>query len=306
MVRVRSLTDPSPRFATVVYLFVGGTWLLASDAVVHAVAPTQTAATVLQTAKGWLFVGVSAAVIYALGRRRERRLERSNERLRDTAQQLQVLGRVFRHNVRNDMTVIKGYAELVREHVKDEADADRLRTVAATADDLIATSERLCVVNELDVGTDETVDVAALVRRECERLRETTPGITVETFLPDRAEVRGDDALRRAIRTAVECLLEQGSPTGGRRVSITVEVAGDEVVVAVTDDGPGIPENELEPVRCGEETALVHAAGVRIWLLKWLCNVYGGRVTFADGPTSGTVVSLRLPAVGGSHRRAGV
>ncbi|GAA0308560.1 sensor histidine kinase [Halarchaeum salinum] len=298
MVRLRSLTDPSPRLATAAYLLIGGVWLLASDAIVYAVAPTQVVVTALQAMKGWLFVGGSAAVIYTLGRRRERRLERSNARLRETAQQLQVLGRVFRHNVRNDMTVIKGYTELVREHVTDTADEDRLRTVAATADDLIETSERLCVVNDLDISTDTTVDVASLVRQERERLRETNPTVTVDTSLPDHAVVRGDDVIRRAIRAAVECLLEQGSTATGRHVSITVEQADadDEVVVAITDDGPGIPENDLEPVRCGEETDLVHASGVRIWLLEWLCKVYGGRVVFADEQPGGTVVSLRLPA----------
>ncbi|GAD53221.1 hypothetical protein MBEHAL_1981 [Halarchaeum acidiphilum MH1-52-1] len=299
MDRLRRIAELSPRRIAVAYFALGGAWLVVTDWLVHVFAPTRAAATALQTGKGWLFVLLSAVLIYALTRRLESQLERSNARLRDAAQQLQVLGRVLRHNIRNDMTVIRGYAELVREHATDATDRDRLSIVAETADDVVDVSEQLRVVSEIDLDADATVDVVALVRRERDHLRATRPAVTIDVSLPSRAVVRGDDPLRRAIRAAVECLLEHGSTTAERRVSITVERAGDEVAIRVTDDGPGIPENELEPVRCGEETDLVHAAGVRIWLLNWLCNVYGGRVAFEDGESGGTVVILRLPAAGG-------
>ncbi len=55
-------------------------------------------------------------------------------------QQLTVLNRILRHNVRNDLTAIDGYLEIARRLVEGEAD-ERLSDIASRTESLLSTTE---------------------------------------------------------------------------------------------------------------------------------------------------------------------
>lgn len=67
------------------------------------------------------------------------------------------------------------------------------------------------------------------------------------------------------------------------------------LTVAVQDEGPGIPEDELAVLETGTETALEHGSGLGLWLVKWGMDLLGGRVTF-ETSENGTTVRLDFPA----------
>jgi signal transduction histidine kinase len=65
------------------------------------------------------------------------------------------------------------------------------------------------------------------------------------------------------------------------------------VVIEIEDDGPGIPESELDPLAAGGETQLVHGSGAGLWIVDRVVRYSGGTVEF-DSSESGTVVRLIL------------
>lgn len=79
-------------------------------------------------------------------------------------------------------------------------------------------------------------------------------------------------------------------------MTLSAERDGDDVVLRVVDDGPGIPDAELEAVTAGRETALSHGSGLGLWLVRWAARALGATFTFADREPRGTVVELQLPA----------
>lgn len=68
-----------------------------------------------------------------------------------------------------------------------------------------------------------------------------------------------------------------------------------DVVIEISDNGPGIPETELEPLRAGMETALEHTSGLGLWIANWIVEASGGTLSFAANDPRGTVVRIELP-----------
>ena len=90
------------------YLVFGVLWIGISDRVVLQIARTQSELLWMQSIKGWLFVALSGLLVFGLVSARETQLHNTQNRLRTATEQLQVIHRVFRHNLRNELTVIRG------------------------------------------------------------------------------------------------------------------------------------------------------------------------------------------------------
>jgi nitrogen fixation/metabolism regulation signal transduction histidine kinase len=112
--------------------------------------------------------------------------------------------------------------------------------------------------------------------------------------------------------TSVENLCENAvEHNDDPSVSVSVETVTDDrqwIRIAVADDGTGIPKHERTVLTEGEETDLEHGSGLGLWLVNWVVERSGGRLTFADDETDGAVVSIdRRQAddtVGSHFRRA--
>jgi signal transduction histidine kinase len=90
------------------------------------------------------------------------------------------------------------------------------------------------------------------------------------------------DVLRTVLGTLIEATLEHDPETDGR-VGLEVcdvDRSSGRVTVAVVTDGVGIPDAETAAVRAERETALDHASGLDVWLVKWGVDVLGGDLTF--------------------------
>lgn len=118
----------SPARITGSYIIVEVIWILLSDWLVAMVSESQVVLTQSPTAKGWLYIAGSGLLIFGLTRTREHQVRKSQQQLEMSNQQLQVLHRIFRHNIRNDLTVIQGHIDMVLESLQDATERNRLIT----------------------------------------------------------------------------------------------------------------------------------------------------------------------------------
>jgi PAS domain S-box-containing protein len=236
----------------------------------------------------------------------QRRLERHH----------QVLHRVLRHNLRNDLTQILAAAT----SLLDEAENDRVRTQArrirAAVDDLEELSAAASKVEDM-LGADDiestAIDLASTAAGLASRYRAEYPAATIETDLPDTLEVTADHRLGVALDALVENAVEHGSTgeerdgvDGGANVHIAVDVGGNEGVATIIDDGPGIPEYERAAVFDDRPLSqLSHGSGLGLWLAKWVVEGYGGQLTY-ERRGDKTIVAARVPlATATNHPVAG-
>ncbi|MFP4529715.1 MAG: sensor histidine kinase [Halodesulfurarchaeum sp.] len=293
MVKLRQFFEFTPRRIAGGYALFGILWIALSDRLVFFVFGSGSSSFAIQTVKGWAFVGLSAALIFGVVRFRERQLDASKRRAIATGQQLQVLQRLFRHNVRNDMTVVRGFLSLARKRNADQDVGSWLREIEESTADLLEMSEKLQILNDIEVGEDpgKPIDVALVIDQEVTRFRDRYPEVTVETDLPEHLHVQADWSIQHAIREALENAMDHHhAPEAERRVEIVGTKTMSEVRITITDDGPGIPIAEVEPIESGTERPLAHGSGVGLWVIAWLCRSFDGSVTFDD--EDGTTVEM--------------
>lgn len=206
----------------------------------------------------------------------------------------QVFSRVLRHNLRNDMTIIRGAAERIAGETdgvpNDQAEiildrSERLLSVSQNARDL----ER--VIAELDQTI--TVDLVPVTRHVVSDLRAEYDAADIEMNMDESARATSHKMVSTAIRNLIEnAIVHNGDQP---HVRVDVEVEPEAIVVRVTDDGPGIPGDEIEVLREEHESSLKHGSGVGLWLVNFVTEESDGELLFGrdDGET---VVAMVLPA----------
>lgn len=214
----------------------------------------------------------------------------------DRTRQLHVVDRVLRHNVRNEMSIIRGYAERIRDLADGEIreDADR---IIAHADDLLTTSEKSRNITHVLEGAPgiESIDVSTLVSAVAEELREEHSSVEVETETPERVRAFATGAIRDAVEElARNAVIHNGHDRPS--VELRVDTADDEVVLSVLDDGPGIPEMDRNILEGGRETnELYHGSGLGLWMVYWAVQRSGGSIDVREREPRGSAVSITLP-----------
>jgi len=250
---------------------------------------------VLNAASGGGVVGIVIGFYEGRQRHARRRAARRE-------QQLTVLDRLLRHDLRNAANVISGRAELIA-----DGDADPAEQAAAIQDqamELVELGERArrleAMLREDDVDR-ERLELTGLVESSCEAVRRDYPEREVTATLPDHLEVRAHPLLESAIANVIDNAAAHNDAAEPR-----VEVEIDRVTrngrpmvdLRVADNGPGIPSTEVDVLDRGYETPLAHSTGLGLWVVDWIVTASGGDVAIETAGDRGSVVHLYLEPAG--------
>jgi PAS domain S-box-containing protein len=219
--------------------------------------------------------------------------ERRERELRRQAEQLSVLNRVLRHDIRTTANIVAGYAETLPDEI---AEAEY---IAEAAHDLVALGERARELErafETDV-TKKPYDLAPHLRRTVDALTDAYDA-DFSVFAPEALWVSVSDRIPFVFENVLENAAEHNEGDTQRVDVVAREERTSEedavAVVEVHDDGPGIPEHEREVFDATAETPLSHSDGLGLWLVNWLVEDEGGAVA-VDTDDAGTTVEIRLP-----------
>jgi signal transduction histidine kinase len=211
-----------------------------------------------------------------------RELRRTNRRL---TLRNQVLHRVLRHNLRNDMSVVLCLLdELEAEADADPAQRERVGRARDRIESLVDLTDK---VRKVSATVDETgappepVDISALVDRRVERLRAEYP-IDVETDLPDSTMARINGEFELVLDNIIQSAAENADSP---ELCVSLDTDATTVALRVEDRDWALPDADLSAVTNGAETALEHGLGLELWLVYWLVDSNGGdiEVATADG-----------------------
>jgi len=215
------------------------------------------------------------------------------------AHQLRVVDRVLQHNLRNAMTVVRGRAKQVAES-DDPAAADAADDVLARADALLSISEKVHHITEVlsDPPETEPVEVVRTVERIAAAVADDFPeaSMSVSVSTDESSAVASATTwLSRAIDELIRNAIihhDGDEPT----VEAAIEVTDDEVVIRITDDGPGLSAMNREVLETGEAVdALYHGSGLGLWLVYWVVQQSGGSARVDDADPRGTRITVTLP-----------
>jgi signal transduction histidine kinase len=220
-------------------------------------------------------------------------LTEAQQEIRQHEQRLEVLNRVFRHNIRNNLNVIKGNIAMAVESEAIPADVEeRLRTSLKHAEKTIQKAEQARYLQEsLGTSSTEAISIDQLTETVCEEVSSDYPDADIRITGPRDIEVLADTRLDRAIVEALtNAITHQHSDSP--RVTITISTPT-EGTARIDIQNPGeIPDVERKTIQQGYETQLTHSSGLGLWLIQWVVENSHGKLTFPD--INGDGVTLRI------------
>ncbi len=211
---------------------------------------------------------------------------------RQQRQRLEVLNRLLRHNLRNEMNVVAGNAELVERQLADQNLSERLDLIAETATRITAQSDKVGQVSRtFDEDGTVTVALGELVTNKIRDARDRYPDAEIITDVPGDLDAGVDPAIDIALDELLANAVEHND-AADPTVTVRVRDGDGFSILEVADDGPGIDPHELAVLEEGEETALKHGSGVGLWVVYWTVEQFGGRLEFENDGRGCTVTAL--------------
>jgi PAS domain S-box-containing protein len=236
-------------------------------------------------------------------KRRERELEATNDELAQTNEELEILNRIVRHDIQNDMNVVQGHAQLVEAKL-DEDDRDAIEPVLHNTQHAIELTETVRDLINAATGDEdlemEPIDLVGLLDKELERARVAHEEAVFSLAVPetdDRIEVWGTTMLSSVI-TNLRSNAVRHNDTDEPQIDIAVALDPETVTIRVADNGPGVPEDKREEIfGRGEKGLDSPGSGIGLYLVDTLVEEFGGSVHVEGNEPRGAVFVIELQRV---------
>jgi signal transduction histidine kinase len=213
------------------------------------------------------------------------------------------------HELRSPLTSVQGFAELLMLE-RDKLNPKQRETVEIILDNsrhLVRLLNELLDLARSDAGQlriePRPIEVRTLVDDAERAMRSQLDGkdqMLEDEIEPDLPRVNAD---RDRVRQVMVNLLTNANEycPAGSSIRVTAQRVGEEVEIAVIDDGPGIPAAQLEHIferfTRGDAgmTQRVGGTGLGLAISKSLVELHGGAIAAESTPGRGSTFSFRLP-----------
>jgi signal transduction histidine kinase len=212
------------------------------------------------------------------------------------------------HELRTPLAQIRLFTETMR-FGRARTSAEREWSLAHI--DRETTRLGMLVENVLRFGregsTDPTEPTAVNVASEIERIVEgfrplalsRRATVVTEVHLAPTSALLRPDALQRIVLNMLDNAVKYGPE--GQRITVSVSVAGDQILVSVSDQGPGVTAAEREsvwqPFKRGSAAAIAAGSGIGLSVVRDVARQHGGAAWVEDAPGGGARFVVAIPLV---------
>lgn len=204
-------------------------------------------------------------------KKRERELERQNERL-------DAFASVVSHDLRNPLSVAQGYLDLI----KDDYDREEIILIDNALDRMnTLIVELLSLSKSGDTISDTEPTLVDEVARTAWETVETSDA-TLELSAP-KIEIMADET---RLQQLFENLFRNASEHGGQDVTVTIGRMDDGIYIA--DDGVGIPQSERDKVLKAGFTNTEDGTGVGLHIVSQIAGAHDWEIHITESADGGT------------------
>jgi signal transduction histidine kinase len=228
------------------------------------------------------------------------------------------------HDLRSPLTSIKGFSQLARRRLAGQA-VPAVASVIQGLDEIDGATtkmnrmiDQLLDLSRLQAGQalaleEEPMDLIPVVRECAAEYQQTTQRHRIDVQARvDQLEGLWD---RRRIERVVDNLLSNAikfTPSGGViRISMALEEsgAGNWAMLAVQDEGVGIPETDLPALfnrfyRASNVRGRISGTGIGLAGARQIVEEHGGRISVVSSEGHGSTFTVRLPLCSPGHARS--
>ncbi|MCU4750488.1 ATP-binding protein [Halobacteria archaeon AArc-curdl1] len=242
--------------------------------------------------------------------------------LRSLSEELELLNRIVRHDIQNDMNVVAGYADLLEDHLEtartdgdlDSTYQEYLEPIQYNTTHTIELTEQVGTLLEAITATEgldgapdehsesntlqlEPIELGPMIERELEKAHTTFNQATFTATHGESLEgiaVYGTPMLSSVFSNILSNAVRH-TDNAQPQVHLETDVGASSVTVRIADDGPGIADDKKEAVfGRGERGLDSPGSGIGLYLVDRLTTAFGGSVHIEDNEPRGAVFVVTL------------
>ena len=240
-------------------------------------------------------------------------LATSYEALRKAEQARDALSHMIVHDLNNPLTSVLGFAELLLRHATERtgyknSDVKHLRHIHDSSKEMSSLIQGILDVSKLETGemsvSPEPLNAAQLLRDLSERFAVRAEQIGVRLSFVSESDDIMLQADRELLSRVLQNLLANAlKHTGeGTNVTLSAKRDGNRVVLAVKDDGPGIPPEYRDKIFDkffqveSRKKGKMYGVGLGLAFCKMAVDAQGGRIWVESIEGKGATFKLSLKA----------
>jgi signal transduction histidine kinase len=214
---------------------------------------------------------------------------------------------VISHELKTPIALIKGYVGTLR---REDASwdlavvDDSLAVIEEEADHLTELVENLLDATRLQAGALRMnycdTSLNTLAKRIADRFRTQSDRHTIVVDFPsDFPVIMGDETRLGQVLSNLISNAIKYSPDGGE-IAIRGEIRPDQVIVSVSDQGPGVDPEDVPHVferfyRSSNSARTTKGTGLGLFLAKAVVDAHGGKIWVDPAPREGALICFSLP-----------
>ncbi|UYZ23903.1 ATP-binding protein [Mesobacillus jeotgali] len=225
--------------------------------------------------------------------------QRKTEDQLQVAEKLSVIGQMaagIAHEIRNPLTAIKGFTQLLSEHPAEEAEdyaeiiLDELARIESIVGDLLVLAKpQASNLSNVDLislvnGVVNLLNPQATLSDAFIKVKTDTPNLYIECE-PDKIK----QVLINLIQNSIEAMADGGE------IIVAISQDTDLASIQVIDQGAGIPEDRLNKLGEPFYSTKEKGTGLGLMICQKIIKNHGGKINFTSIVDEGTTVTLTLP-----------
>jgi two-component system sensor histidine kinase PilS (NtrC family) len=200
------------------------------------------------------------------------------------------------HEVRNPLAAISGSAELLTSAVNDPDDQKLLDVIIRETNRLEKTVSDLLSFTRPQTPERVALDVTQAIRENAEAFRADPANAAIQVGITASGKIVAEldpgqfsQILWNLMRNAAEAMSLAG------RIEVRASREDDLLVVEIEDEGPGIPEEDLDRVLEPFYSTKDKGSGFGLALVQRIVQDHEGEITVRSRPGEGATFTVRLP-----------
>ena len=222
------------------------------------------------------------------------------------------VARRLAHEIKNPLTPIQLAAERLRRRYLTEIKSDPqtfsncIDTIIRQVEDIGNMIGEFSAFARMPTPSIKEHDVSDMVRRAVFLQRSANPDIVYDLDLPKKPiSLACDDrqvgqALTNLLQNAADSVLakSQEPDGGGGKIHVAVEGGQDQVTIAVTDNGIGLPKELDRDITDPYVTTRTEGTGLGLAIVRKIMEDHNGTLGLEDLEIGGACISLAFPIHG--------
>jgi len=212
-----------------------------------------------------------------------------NEMLKKQSEHLQLISRILRHDITNNLSVIYSAMRLYNK----EKNPDYIQEIPVQVEKSFELIKKLSKVAYLVRQEHFNEDINII--NALKKVTSTYRNINIEIESDNEVFVHADFMLESVFDNLISNAVKHGK---AEKIKIVIKSENDDVIIDVIDFGKGIPNTFKDKVF--DESFMYGASGntgLGLFIVKKAVENYGGSVSLRDNSPQGTIFTLKLKKV---------